>query len=154
MDAKTPRLYHAKQKTKYMKQDKNFTVRLKAAIDKRLMESGVTSSVTLSIDEYSTEKQKALYKFMESLGEITLDYLQGASKKEPDTTINKINQPQLTTTQLSTLSSMANYWDEISKRDDVESVKQISASELIDVLAILEPIQILLIIGSYVKQQA
>jgi hypothetical protein len=64
-----------------------------------------------------------------------------------------VNQPQLTTDQLSQLSSMANYWDEISKRDNVDQVKQIAASELIDVLSYVEPIQILLIIGNHVKQQ-
>jgi hypothetical protein len=64
-----------------MQQDKNFTVRLKAAIDKRLVESSmVSTSPSLSIDEYSSDEKKALNKFMESLGEITLDYLQGESK--------------------------------------------------------------------------
>lgn len=61
-------------------QDKNFTVRLKAAIEKKLKEAGVIEHMIFAPDEYSSKEDFALWKFMQSLDSITVNYLQGEEK--------------------------------------------------------------------------
>jgi hypothetical protein len=68
-----------------MKQDKNFTVRLKAAVENRMKEAGVIKYGIHPAEEYSSIKDKALWTFMESLETITLNDLQGNPKKEDET---------------------------------------------------------------------
>lgn len=69
-----------------MQQDKNFHIRLRAAVEKRLKEHGLISKYgvkpTHDKDQAYTDKQMREWAFIESLDEITLDYLQG-NKKAP-----------------------------------------------------------------------
>ena len=60
-----------------MQQNKNFTVRLKAAIEKRMREAGVIDHMIFPPHKYSSKEDKALWAFMESLETVTLDYLRG-----------------------------------------------------------------------------
>lgn len=64
-----------------MKQDKNFTIRLKASIERKLKETGIKKHGIWPPDEFDKpdgEKAK-WWKFMESLNDITLEQLQGES---------------------------------------------------------------------------
>lgn len=65
-----------------MEQDKNFDVRLKASIDKRIEEAGIWNMVLdacKDYDEYKAKKQA----FMDSLNDITLNKLQGIKAATP-----------------------------------------------------------------------
>lgn len=61
-----------------IRQDKNFTVRLKAAIDKRMSKLGIWDSVLHLLKSYDDYKEHQT-KFFESLEDITLESLQGES---------------------------------------------------------------------------
>lgn len=61
------------------KQDKNFTVRLKAAIDKRMKESGVIDRMLEGSDHHEDFKD-VFDRFMESLDDVTVNYLQGETR--------------------------------------------------------------------------
>lgn len=60
-----------------MKQDKNFDVRLRAAVDKRLTESGLKK---MALNGSNGLFQKAYHDFLDAVGKIELDYLQGIKK--------------------------------------------------------------------------
>lgn len=60
-----------------IKQDKNFTIRLKAAIEQRLRATGVIDHMILQPHEHSSREKKQLWAFIESLETITLESLQG-----------------------------------------------------------------------------
>lgn len=60
-----------------MTQDKNFHIRLRAAVDKRLREYGVIDFSPMPPDVPGTSKYHKVWAFIESLDEITLEYLQG-----------------------------------------------------------------------------
>lgn len=63
-----------------MEQDKNFHIRLRAAIEKRLKQYGIIDHgimPTHDKDEAYTMKQINEWAFIESLDEITLEFLQG-----------------------------------------------------------------------------
>jgi hypothetical protein len=51
--------------------------------------------------------------------------------------------------QISTLRSMNNYWEEISKRDNVHTL---SMSEMLNLMEQIPAIHILLIAGDYAKK--
>lgn len=57
---------------------------------------------------------------------------------------------ELTGNQINTLVSMNNYWEEISKR---EKVGELSRMELNQLFTVLNPIQVLLIVGEFAKQE-
>lgn len=67
-----------------MEQDKNFHIRLRAAVEKRLKAHGIISKYgimpTHDKDVAYTDKQKREWAFIESLDEITLEFLQGHKK--------------------------------------------------------------------------
>jgi hypothetical protein len=63
-----------------MQQDKNFTVRLKAAIEKRMREAGVIEFGIMPPTQYDSRKKQKLWAFMQSLETITLSQLQGETK--------------------------------------------------------------------------
>lgn len=65
-----------------MKQDKNFIIRLKAAIGKRMKETGVTAAFLNGSKNYE-EYQKVERRFFESLEDIELAYLQGKKNIQP-----------------------------------------------------------------------
>lgn len=62
-----------------MTQDKNFTVRLKAAVLKRMKETGVIDMM-LNGSKHYKEYEKLERRFFESLNDIELAYLQGEKK--------------------------------------------------------------------------
>ncbi len=63
-------------------------------------------------------------------------------------------KPQLTKEQLNTILSMAKYWDEVSKRENLEQVKNIAFDELhFQLQSVITPMQIILIVGEWAKQQ-
>lgn len=55
---------------------------------------------------------------------------------------------ELTEEQQQALTSMNQYWEEISKRDNPAPM---AASEIRQLIAVFDPIKILLIVGDYAK---
>lgn len=69
-------------------QDKNFHIRLRAAVEKRLKQHGIIDHSimpTHDIDQAYTKKQRNEWAFIESLDEITLEFLQGQEKPTVNT---------------------------------------------------------------------
>lgn len=62
-------------------QDKNFTVRLKAAIDKRMTECAIFTAMLNNSEDYDVYKATRA-RFFDSLDDIELSYLQGRKQKE------------------------------------------------------------------------
>ena len=64
-----------------MQQDKNFIIRLKAAVEKRMNESGVTMALLRSANDFAAfELLKR--NFFDSLDSIDVAYLQGEKKAD------------------------------------------------------------------------
>ena len=68
-----------------MTQDKNFTIRLKAAIDKKLQETGYEDLALRGAIHYN-HYQRVSDAFFESLHSISLDYLQGVKHVKDEVT--------------------------------------------------------------------
>lgn len=65
------------QAEKGIKQDKNFTVRLKATIERKLKQAGVIQFGLFPVEEWDSKEKKQLWNFIESLNDVTLEDLQG-----------------------------------------------------------------------------
>ena len=65
-----------------MEQNKNFPIRLKAAIMKRMNETGISDRL-LKAAKHWDDYDQSERAFIESLGDITLDQLQGVKAEQP-----------------------------------------------------------------------